>query len=84
MKLLLRSIKVIAMFDTDNKIRPLKFKLEDSQDIIKIDHFLLQEIKKFAGEELHIFKCQGKLDGEDRLFEIAYNKQKLNWILRKM
>lgn len=72
------------MFDPEKNIIPLKFKIEDIQEIIKIDHSLLLEIKKFGGEELYIFKCQGKLAGEDRLFEIAYNKDKVCWTLRKM
>ncbi len=84
MKFQLKPIKVIAMFDTERNIVPLKLKIEDIQEIIKIDHSLLLEVKKFAGDELHIFKCQGKLAGEDRLFEIAYNKDKVGWTLRKM
>ena len=86
MKVVSKSIDMIAWFQENGKIRPLKFKLEESGncEIIKVDQVINAQTEKFAGNVMQVFDCQSEIDGELRRYQLKYEIETTRWILFKI
>jgi len=87
MKLLRKSIEVIAWFDADGNSKPMKFKLlneEEENTVIKVDKIVKREIDKFAGNKMMKYTCESCINGELKLFELRYEMDTCKWYLFKM
>ncbi|MBN2260369.1 MAG: hypothetical protein JW702_07475 [Clostridiales bacterium] len=86
MKVIAKPIHMIACFNEDGKIRPLKFKVEDSgiNVVIKIDQVIKTTVEKYAGNIMHVFDCRSEIEGEIKLYQLKYEIETNRWILFKM
>ena len=87
MKIVAKVIEVIAWFKENGDIRPLKFRMSDEQSkikVVKIDQIIAVDKEKYAGNIMYLFKCQSKIDGELKRFEIKYEVETCKWILFKI
>lgn len=87
MKLLRKSVEVIALFDFDGNSKPMKFRLineEEENTVIKIDKIVKREIDKFAGNKMLKYTCESCINGEVKLFELRYEMDTCKWYLYKM
>jgi len=82
MKTLMTPIEVIAHFDIDGKLRPLRLKLEG--EVVRIDQVVSMTEEKLAGNRMMCFKCQSEIDGVLTPFEIKYELGTCKWFLFKM
>jgi hypothetical protein len=87
MKVVAKSIDVVAWFDKSGSANPVKFRLEaedKSEMMYKINKITKVEKIKLAGNPTIVFTCQGEVKGMERLFEIRYENLTCKWMLFKM
>lgn len=78
MKILNEPIKVLAVFNTDGKIEPVKFRLEDK--VVKIEKILKIYEENIVGNNRIVFVCLHS--GKD-IFELKYELDSKTWFLFK-
>ena len=83
MKSVAKSIKMIAWFDEDGKINPMKFKIEgeDEGKLIHINRILNRELEKLAGNIMWKFTCSSIIDGIENVYQIKYDLLASKWLL---
>lgn len=87
MKVVAKPIEVVSYTDDKGDIRPLRFRIQNEDQtikVIKIDKVITKETEKLAGNYMLVFKCQSLIDNIQRLFEIKYELQTCKWILFKI
>lgn len=78
MKIINEPIKVMAVFNTDGKIEPLKFRLEDK--VVKVEKILKMYEENIVGNNRVVFVCLH--NGKD-IFELKYETGSKTWFLFK-
>lgn len=78
MKILNEPIKVMAVFNTDGKIEPVKFRLEDK--VVRIEKILKIYEENIVGNNRIVFVCLH--NGKD-IFELKYEIDSKTWFLFK-
>jgi len=78
MKILNEPIKVMAIFNTDGKIEPVKFRIDDK--VIKIEKVMKVYEEKIVGNNRLVFVCIQ--NGKD-VFELKYELESKTWYLFK-
>lgn len=87
MKIIARPIEVVSYTDNKGDIRPLRFRLQMEDEIIKVikvDKVIVKETEKLAGNIMFVFKCQSLIDDVLKLFEIKYDLKTCRWMLYKI
>jgi hypothetical protein len=87
MKVYMKPIRMIAWFENDGILTPIRFQMLDDnkQNIaIKIDKITIREEEKLAGNRMFIYKCQSIIDGVERIYELKYEINACKWFLWKM
>ncbi|WP_326910486.1 hypothetical protein [Sedimentibacter sp. MB31-C6] len=79
MKILNEPIKVMVIFNTDGKIQPVKFRLDDK--VVRIERIMKFYEEKIVGNTRLVFVCLHK--GKD-IFELKYELDSRTWYLFKM
>ena len=85
MKAVSKSIDVIAFFEKDGGVKPLRFRISEDEEekVIKINRVVNREIEKLAGNVMEKFVCIASVNGVERIFEIKYELLTKKWILFK-
>lgn len=85
MKVVSKSIDVIAFFEKDGGVKPLRFRISEDEEekVIKINRVVNREIEKLAGNVIEKFVCIASVNGVERIFEIKYELLTKKWILFK-
>ncbi len=78
MKILNEPIKVMAVFNTDGKIEPVKFRLDDK--VVKIEKIMKIYEENIVGNIRIVFVCIH--NGKD-IFELKYEIDSNTWFLFK-
>lgn len=78
MKILNEPIKVMAVFNTDGKIQPVKFRLEDR--VVRIEKIMKIYEENIVGNTRLVFVCVH--NGKD-IFELKYELVSKTWYLFK-
>lgn len=87
MKLINKPIEMIAIFNKDGKIKPIRFRLmnENGQyNVIKVEQVNVINKEKYQGIWHYIFLCEIILNCRQRLCEIVYNTETMKWYLKKL
>lgn len=85
MKVVAKPIQMIAWFNKDGSINPIRFKLdEDGEKVIKVDRVLKTEKEKLAGNIMEKFTCSSCINGVEKVFELKYDSKTYKWILFKI
>lgn len=84
MKVVAQPIQMIAWFNKDGSINPIRFKIDEEESkVIKIERILKREHEKLAGKPMEKFMCSTCIDGIERIFELKYDISSCKWILFK-
>ncbi len=78
MKIVNEPIKVMAVFNTDGKIEPVKFRIDDQ--VVKIEKIMKTYEENIVGNTRVVFVCLHK--GKD-IFELKYEVDTKTWYLFK-
>ena len=86
MKIVNKPIEMIAHNKPDGSIRPLRFRLqeEDELRVIKINKVFTSSIGKIGGNLVYMFKCMIEVNGITHMCEIRYDLMTTKWLLYKM
>lgn len=85
MKVIAKPIKMIAWFNEDGSINPIRFKVdEDGDKVIKVDRVLKSEQERLAGSIMEKFTCTSVINGVEKIFEVKYDSKSYKWILFKI
>jgi hypothetical protein len=87
MKVVAKSIEMVAWFENGGKVNPIKFRIEDDSEsfsIIKIGKVIKRENEKLAGNPMKIFTCTGIINGSEKIFELKYEVNTCRWMLFKI
>jgi hypothetical protein len=87
MKVLARSIDMIAWFNEEGHPTPIKFKIKTNEDtdlVIKIDKIFFKETEKISGSIIYIYRCQSLVDDALKIYELKYELSSCKWMLYKM
>lgn len=87
MKIIAEPIDVIAKFIRKEKPDPVKFRYTDekgNEKEIKVDKVLEVEEVREAGIKAYVYRCQSKIDGDIKRYELKYIIVKCQWELFKM
>ncbi|MDD6794247.1 MAG: hypothetical protein PUE01_02370 [Clostridiaceae bacterium] len=86
MRVIAKPIEMVAWFENEGRINPVRFRLEDENEkrVIKIDKVLKREKEKLAGNPNMVFTCTSNVDGVEKIFEVKYEINTFKWILFKM
>ena len=82
MKIISKKIEVVAYFDIDGSIKPIKFRLEedDTYKVIKIEKVISTQLE----DKMLVFNCSTSLGEREKIFEIKYDAEKFTWVLWKI
>lgn len=83
MKIVAKSIEMIAWTDLKGKINPVRFKIiknDENSSVVKIDQVITRTKERLAGNEMIVFACQSLVDNIIKIYEINTCK----WILFKV
>ncbi|HBV68577.1 MAG TPA: hypothetical protein DEF04_10615 [Clostridiales bacterium] len=78
MRILNQPIKVMAIFDTDGKIEPVKFRLDDK--VVFVEKVIKTYEEKTVGNKRLVFICQ---HNSCDIYEIKYELDSKLWYLFK-
>lgn len=89
MNILNKPIEMIAIHDTDGKIKPIRFRVttnDEEQIVVPIKSVQHSHEEKIKGtkEVIRRFLCLVKINDYQRLCEIEYNLYTMKWTLVKM
>ena len=89
MKLCMKPVEMIAVSTCDGSIRPLKFKWHEANDtaeaqVVKVDRIYTISEEKIAGNSMLVFSAQSFIHGEDRRYELKYEKKSMIWYLSRI
>jgi len=86
MKVICKPIEMIAWFEKDGKIHPIKFRLKESDQnkVIVIERIRCVKVEKFGGNLMHVFECESHIAGVLKIYEIKYETDTCKWVLFKI
>lgn len=78
-----KKIEMIAWFDKEGKINPIKFKYldEEREKVIKIDKVMYREMEKLAGSVMWRFACSSIIGDTEVSYSIKYDISNNKWVL---
>ncbi|ERK31538.1 hypothetical protein [Clostridium intestinale] len=87
MKVIAKSIDVIAWFTESGEPSPIRFRMKNedqSTTIIKVDKVIFKEKEKLAGNPMLVFRCQSMINKINKIYELKYEIQTCKWTLFKI
>lgn len=78
MKILNKQIKVMAIFYTDGKIQPIRFRLDEQ--VVVVEKVIKTYEEKLVGNKRIVFVC---LHNEKDIYELKYEIDSNLWFLFK-
>ena len=87
MKVYMKQIKMIAWFTENGILTPIKFQIKGKDNdlvTIKVDSISERSEEKLAGNRMIIYRCQSKINGVEKPYELKYEIGTCKWYLWKM
>lgn len=87
MKVVCKPIDMVAWFEKNGKVHPIKFRIKEKDNenkVIKIDRIRSVKLEKLAGNLMHVFECESMIDDIFKIYEIKYEMDSCKWILFKI
>ena len=73
---------MIAWFDENGKINPVKFKYEEDEcKVICINKILNRSFEKLAGNPMWKFTCSSIIDNSEYTYNVKYDLINCKWLL---
>lgn len=77
-----KPIQMIAWFDENGKINPMKFKYEeDGCKVICINKILNRSFEKLAGNPMWKFTCSSIIENSEHIYNVKYDLTNSKWLL---
>ncbi|MEG0296826.1 MAG: hypothetical protein RR620_08900 [Clostridium sp.] len=78
-----KEVEVIAWFDKEGTVKPIKVRLEENDEIqvIAIKNILKKEYEKLAGNHMWKLTCSSDIDGVQKNFVLKFELMTSKWYL---
>lgn len=78
-----RPVDVISLCSTKGEIKPLRLRVEENDQLIRIDIRDVVSVKEipYTGVEAKIFLCRASLYGRECMIELKYAIRSHSWTL---
>lgn len=86
MKVLMKPIEMIALFNEDQYPTPLRYRVETKSSekvVISISKIIFREEEKIAGNRMILYRCQSVINRE-MIYELKYDIGACKWYIFKM
>lgn len=79
----IRPVDVISLCSKTGEIKPLRLRVEEHEENIRIDIRDVVSVKEitYSGVEAKIFMCRAALHGRDCMIELKYSIRTHKWTL---
>jgi len=87
MKVLMKPIKMIALFEKNGLLTPIRYQFinESKENItICIDKVITKAEEKIAGNHMYIYKCKSIINKIEKIYELKYELNSCKWYLYKI
>ncbi len=84
MKVINQKIDVVCWFDSSGKPHPVRFRLNEENQVVRIHKVVTTELEKLAGNKMYVFTCQCILRGTERIVVLKYELDTCLWLLFKI
>lgn len=86
MKVICKPIDMIAWFEKEGHVHPIKFRVHEGDEsrVIVIGRIRCASTEKLAGNLMYVFECESEIDGLLKIYEIKYEMATCKWILFKI
>lgn len=86
MKVVAKKVEMIAHFEEDGKIKPIRFRFkeDDEYKVIKINKIITIEMEKLCGNKMWVYTCSAVINNMEKIFEIKYDIERCSWMLFKI
>jgi len=87
MRIVSKPIEMIAWFPTKNQPRPLRFRIQQSDESYEVIHVhRIQEVRKerLAGIDSFVFRCESEVRNQLQIYELKYLIRECRWLLYKI
>jgi alpha-glucosidase (family GH31 glycosyl hydrolase) len=86
MKVVNMPIEMIAVFNRDGSIKPIRFRLQENHElkVVKIIKIYANHKDKLAGDFICIFTCLVLINDVQRMCEIRYELGSTKWTIFKI
>lgn len=87
MKVVAKPVEMVAWFENEGNINPVRFRMEDENNkyqVVKINKIFYRQKEKIAGNNMMVFKCSSVINGIEKIFELKYEMNTCKWILFKI
>lgn len=86
MKVVCKPIEMIAWFEKNGEIHPIRFKVleNDQVKVIAIQRVQAVHLEKLAGNPMYVFDCQSHIDGLVKIYQLKYEVRTCKWFLFKI
>ena len=78
-------VDVISMCSAGGEIRPLRLRLEQTHQLLRVDIDEVISVKnvQYVGIEAKVFLCRATVGGQETLFELRYTIRSHSWSFMK-
>ena len=87
MKILAKPVDMIACFNGEGDVEPLRFQIEKEDGerlVIRVHRIISYENIQPAGVNAILFRCQSEIRGAWTLYELKFRVKEHRWELYKM
>lgn len=86
MKVVCKPVDMVAWFEQDGKIHPIKFRLKenDQNQVIPIERIRCVKLEKLGGNQMYVFECESRFNNLLKIYEIKYEMDTCKWMLFKI
>lgn len=87
MKTIAKPIEMISWTETNGRVHPLRFKIENNdgeQQTCQIKRIYTTDLDRIAGNKVYRFNCEIAINALSKLCEIRYELESCKWSLFKI
>ncbi len=86
MKVICKPIDMIAWFEKNGQIHPIRFKIteDEEQQVIRVEAVQSVNLEKLAGNPMYVFNCQSHINGLLKVYQLKYEVRTCKWVLYKI
>ncbi len=87
MKVVCKAIDMVAWFEKNGKVHPIKFRIKGNDDenkVITIDRIRCVKLEKLVGNQMYVFECESMINDVFKIYEIKYEIATCKWVLFKI
>ncbi len=77
-------VQMISVCDYDGRIRPIRFRFEDSEHCmrtVRIQEVVTEKEIQYVGVEAFAYVCRACTEGSQKMYELRYSVRTHKWVL---